>query len=478
MRMWHLHRCFHPLQERTARVERERRQFPSPVNTEESPRHRVCLSTRSLSRRGSSSRSLEHTKIMERVVITGMGAVTPCGNTLASTWSALLAGRSGAGFITLFDASDYHCRVVCEVKDWDSTALISRKKAKEMDRFIEFAVAAAMMASQDAELSLTPEEQADAGAFIGVGLGGIHTIEHMKMTIVERGASKLSPYSIPKLIANLASGQVSMALGLKGPNYSITSACSSGSHSIGEAAEWIRRGRATVMLAGGAESTISPVGIGGFQAMHALSRRSDDPTKASRPFDKDRDGFVCGEGSGVLVLESLSRAQKRGARIYAEVVGYGASSDAYHLTQPAPEGEGAQRAMRMALRDAKLNPQDIGYVNAHATSTPVGDREECMAIRSVFGERRGGSNPLMVSATKSMTGHLLGAAGAIEAIFSAMTLHEGAIAPTINVDTLDPDCAVDVVPNEARRVKVKHVLSNSFGFGGTNACLVLSRFDG
>ncbi|MFO0659013.1 MAG: beta-ketoacyl-ACP synthase II [Polyangiaceae bacterium] len=413
---------------------------------------------------------------MERVVITGMGAVTPVGLDLASTWASLVEGRSGAAPITLFDATDYAVHFACEVKNWEPTKFIERKKLKEMDRFIEFACGAAAMAAQDAGLELTDEERDEAGCFIGVGLGGLATLEKTKETILNKGPSKVSPYSIPAIIANLAAGQVSMAMKLRGPSYAVTSACSSGAHSIGEAVEWIRRGRAKVMVAGGAESTISPVGIGGFQAMYALSRRNDEPTRASRPFDKGRDGFVCGEGAGVLILESLSRALARGARIYAEVTGYGASSDAHHLTQPAPEGEGAQRAMQMALRDARLAGEAIGYVNAHGTSTPVGDKNECIAIRKVLGDRIGGPNPLAVSSTKSMTGHLLGAAGAIEAVFSAMTLHTGVIPPTINVDDQDPECAVDVVPNQARQAKVDHVMSNSFGFGGTNASLVLSRF--
>jgi 3-oxoacyl-[acyl-carrier-protein] synthase II len=413
---------------------------------------------------------------MERVVITGMGAVTPVGLDLASTWGALVEGRSGAAPITLFDATDYAVRFACEVKGWEPTKYIERKKLKEMDRFIEFACGAASMAVADAGLELTDEERDEAGCFIGVGLGGLATLEKTKETILNKGPSKVSPYSIPAIIANLAAGQVSMALKLRGPSYAVTSACSSGAHSIGEAVEWIRRGRAAVMVAGGAESTITTVGIGGFQAMYALSRRNDEPTRASRPFDKGRDGFVCGEGAGVLVLESLSRALARNARIYAEVTGYGASSDAHHLTQPAPEGEGAQRAMKMALRDAKLAGEAIGYVNAHGTSTPVGDKNECTAIRAVLGDRIGGNNPLAVSSTKSMTGHLLGAAGAIEAVFAAMTIFDGVIPPTINIDEQDPECAVDVVPNVARRAKVDHVMSNSFGFGGTNASLVLSRF--
>ncbi|RYE87437.1 MAG: beta-ketoacyl-ACP synthase II, partial [Myxococcales bacterium] len=341
---------------------------------------------------------------MERVVITGMGAVTPCGPDLPSTWASLLAGRSGAGPITLFDAIDFKVRFACEVKDWDPSRHIPRKKLKEIERFTEFALAAAGMAVADAGLVLTEAEQEEAGCIIGVGLGGLSGYEEAKATIVTRGASKLSPYTIPSVAANMASGHVSITHQLKGPSYCTTSACSSGAHAIGDAAEWIRRGVAQVMVAGGAESTVAPIGIGGFQAMFALSRRNDDPQRASRPFDRGRDGFVCGEGSGILVLESLTRAKARGARIYAEVTGYGASSDAFHITQPDPEGP--LRAMRMALRDARLNPADIGYINAHGTSTPIGDKNECQAIRRMMGDHA--DHGLLVSSTKSMTGHLLG----------------------------------------------------------------------
>ena len=411
---------------------------------------------------------------MERVVITGMGAVTPCGQDVSSTWESLLAGRSGAGPITLFDATDFKVRFACEVKNWEPTRFIARKKLKEIERFTEFALAAAKMAIEDAGLTLTEAEQEEAGCLVGVGLGGLSGIEEAKATIMERGASKLSPYTIPSIIANIAAGHITIEHHLKGPSYSTISACSSGAHAIGDAAEWIRRGVASVMVAGGAESTVSPIGIGGFQAMFALSRRNDDPTRASRPFDKGRDGFVCGEGAGIVVLESLTRARARGARIYAEVTGYGASSDAFHITQPDPEGP--QRAMRMALRDARLSAADIGYINAHGTSTPIGDKNECQAIRRVMGDHA--DKGLLVSSTKSMTGHLLGAAGAVEAIFTALALHTGQVPPTINVEEQDPECNLDVVPNEARSVKLRHAMSNAFGFGGTNTSLILSAFEG
>ena len=314
--------------------------------------------------------------VRERVVVTGMGAVTPLGNDLGSSWASLVAGRSGAAPITLFDASSFAVRFACEVKSWDASRFVERKKLKEMDHFTEFAMAAAKMAVDDAALSLAEHEEERAGCFIGVGLGGLAALEAAAKTLFEKGPAKLSPYTIPRIIANLAAGQVSIAHRLRGPSYAVTSACATGAHAIGEAAEWIRRGRADVMVAGGAESTITPIGIGGFQAMHALSRRNDAPERASRPFDRARDGFVCGEGSGALVLESLTRARRRGARIYAELTGYGASSDAFHITGPASEGEGCQRAMRMALEDAGLAADAIDHLNAHATSTSIGDKAE------------------------------------------------------------------------------------------------------
>jgi len=348
-----------------------------------------------------------------------------------------------------------------------------------MDRFTEFAMAAGKLAIEDSKLELSDEERDEAGCFVGVGLGGLWTLEKTKALLLEKGPSKISPYSIPGIIANLAAGQLSMAHGLRGPSYCTTSACSSGAHALGEAFEWIRRGRAKVMVAGGAEATVSPVGIGGFEAMMALSKRNDDPAGASRPFDSGRDGFVCGEGSGILILETLSRAKKRGAKIYAEITGYGASSDAYHLTQPAPEGEGAQRSMRMALKDAALNPADLDYINAHGTSTPVGDVGESQAILKVFGDHAqpSQSGHLWVSSTKSMMGHLLGAAGAVESAVCALAIHEGKVPPTINLTNPDPRCTLDYVPLVARERRVRHALNNSFGFGGTNCSLVFSRFE-
>ncbi len=414
---------------------------------------------------------------MERVVITGIGLVSPLAIGRNETWQALLAGKSGAAPITIFDASAFRVRFAAEVKDWDGTRFIEKKKLKEMDRFDEFALGAAKMAIDDAKLELTDEERNEAGCFIGVGLGGLMTLEKTKQVLLEKGPQKISPYSIPGIIANLAAGQVSMAHGLRGPSYCTTSACSSGAHAIGEAAEWIRRGRAQVMVCGGAEATVTPVGIGGFEAMFALSRRNDDPQKASRPFDKGRDGFVCGEGSGILVIESLTRAKKRGAKIYAEITGYGASSDANHLTQPAPHGEGAQRSMKMALKDAGVSPDAVDYINAHGTSTPVGDIAESEAITAVFGDHAT-SKKLWVSSTKSMMGHLLGAAGAVESAICALAIAEGKIPPTINLTDPDPQCTLDYVPLTARERRIRHALNNSFGFGGTNASLLLSRFEG
>ncbi len=411
---------------------------------------------------------------MERVVVTGIGLITPLAIGTAETWAALVAGQSGIAPITLFDTSAYRVKIAGEVKDWDATRFIEKKKIKELDRFSEFAMAAAKLALEDANLALTDEERELTGAIIGVGIGGLSTIEKAKQTILEKGPGKLSPYTIPGIISNLAAGQVSMAHGLKGPSFCTTSACSSGAHAVGEAAQWIRRGLAPVMIAGGSEATIQPVGIGGFEAMFALSKRNEEPTKASRPFDKGRDGFVSAEGGAVLVLESYSRATARGARIYAEVTGYGATSDAHHLTQPAPGGEGAQRAMRMALRDAKLAPEQIDYINAHGTSTPVGDVEESKAILSVFGARAA-EHGLWVSSTKSMTGHLLGAAGALEAAIAALAIHRGIVPPTINLDDPDPACSLDYVAHTSRDRSLTHVLSNSFGFGGTNVSLALSK---
>ena len=411
---------------------------------------------------------------MERVVITGLGLITPMGIGTQESWRSLLAGESGVTRITQFDPTNFRCQIGGEVKGWDPNQFIEKKKQKEMDRFTSFALACGKMALADAKLELSDEERDEAGCFVGVGLGGLQTLERTKEILSEKGSSKISAYAIVGIIANMAAGQISMNLGLRGPSFATTSACSSGAHALGEAAEWIRRGRAQVMFAGGAEATITPVCIGGFEAMMALSKRNDDPAHASRPFDKGRDGFVCGEGAGIMVLESLTHAKKRGAKIYAELTGYGASSDAYHLTSPSLDGP--QRSMRMALKDAGVNPDAVDYVNAHGTSTQIGDINESRAILGVFGDNAA-SKKLWVSSTKSAMGHLLGAAGAVESAVCVLSVAEGKIAPTINLVDQDPECTLDYVANTARERRVKHALNNSFGFGGTNCSLLFSRFE-
>ncbi|MDI1475632.1 beta-ketoacyl-ACP synthase II [Polyangium sp. y55x31] len=414
---------------------------------------------------------------MERVVITGIGLVTPNGIGTAETWRSVLAAESGIGPITLFDASQYSTRIAGEVKGFVAENFIPKKKVREMGRFAHLSVAASQLCMQDAGIELTDEDRETCGTYIGVGLGGLENLYQYAQVLLEKGPSKVSPYFIPQVIANLAAGQVAMALDLKGPSYCNTSACASSAHSIGEAFEWIRRGRTHLMLAGGTEATITGLAAAGFGAMFALSRRNDEPTRASRPWDKGRDGFIMGEGAATLLLESLSHAKRRGAKIYGEVTGYGATCDAYHLTKPAPEGEGAQRAMKQALADAKLAPTDIEYINAHGTSTPHGDIEEARAIVKVFGEHATG-HALWVSSTKSVTGHLLGGAGAVEAALSVLALQDGKVPPTANLEEQDPECVLDCVPLVARERRLRNVMSNSFGFGGTNVALVFSRFEG
>lgn len=409
---------------------------------------------------------------MERVVITGIGFVIPNGIGTLQPWEHLISGKSAIDKIQRFDASEYSSTVAGEVRVFDPAEWVSdKRKVRELDRFAQFALAATKIAIADAQLELTDEERETAGSIIGVGLGGLETIENVHTVLMTKGQKRITPYFIPAAIANMAAGQVSIQYKLKGPNFCTTSACSSSAHAIGEATQWIRRGMADVMIAGGAEATVTPLGVGGFCAMMALSKRND--STASRPWDKGRDGFVVGEGSAILVLESLTRAKKRGATIYAEVTGYGASSDAHHITQPAPEGEGAVRSMRMALKDARLNPSQLGYVNAHATSTPAGDPQEAHAMQTLLGADAG---KVMISSTKSSMGHLLGAAGAVEAAICAMAIRHEVIPPTLHLTDPDPAVAgLDLVPNEARRARVDHALSNSFGFGGTNASLVVSR---
>jgi 3-oxoacyl-[acyl-carrier-protein] synthase II len=408
-----------------------------------------------------------------RVVVTGVGLVTPLGTGVEKNWDALITGRSGIRRISRFpNVEAYASQIAGEVPDFSAEDFIEPKEIKKMDLFIQYAVAAAAMAMIDSGLKIDTDLAEQVGVIIGVGLCGIDTIETTKEALLNGGPRKISPFFIPKVISNLAPGQIAIRHGAKGINLTPTSACSSGTHAIGEAYHLIRRGLQDAVITGGAESAITPLGVGGFAAMKALSTRNDQPERASRPFDRDRDGFVIAEGSGVLILEERERALERGAKIYAEVVGYAANGDAHHMTAPAPEGEGAARCMRLALKDAGLVPSEVDYINAHGTSTEYNDANETMAIKKVFGEQ---AAKVAVSSTKSMTGHLLGAAGAVEGVFSALTLHYGVIPPTINYDNPDPQCDLDYVPNQARKADVRIVLSNSFGFGGTNACVILRR---
>jgi 3-oxoacyl-[acyl-carrier-protein] synthase II len=408
-----------------------------------------------------------------RVVVTGLGIVCPVGTGLEESWRSIVAGKSGIGPITQFDASTFPTRIAGEVKNFEAEKWMDRKELRRNDRFIHLAMAAGEMAMQDSGLDVSKEDADRIGCVVGAGLGGLATIEDTHQTFLDKGVKKIGPFFIPALIVNLAPGQLALKYGFKGPNYSPVSACATSNHSIGDAFMLIERGMADVIMTGGAEATITPLGIGGFCAARALSERNDAPEKASRPFDKNRDGFVAGEGSGILILEEYEHAKKRGARIYAELVGYGATADAYHITSPAPGGEGGARAMRMALKDAGVNPEQVGYVNTHGTSTPAGDPAECSAIKKVFGDHA--KQGLAISSTKSMTGHLLGAAGGVEAVFSVMALHTGVLPPTINVEEQDPECDLDVVPNVAREKRVDVVISNSFGFGGTNAVVAFKR---
>jgi len=408
-----------------------------------------------------------------RVVVTGLGLVSPVGIGVDASWDALVAGRSGVGPISLFDASSFPTRIAAEVKNFDPAQFMDRKEARRNDRFIQFALAAADMAVKDAGLDMAKEDPNLVGCIVGAGIGGLGTIEDEHKVFLAKGVKKIGPFFIPSLIINLAPGQISMRYGMKGPNFSPVSACATGNHSIGDAMIYIERGMADVMVTGGCEATITTLGVGGFCAARALSERNDAPEKASRPFDKNRDGFVAGEGAGILILEEYEHARRRGARIYAELVGYGATADANHITTPAPQGEGGQRAMKMALRDAGVAPDQVGYINTHGTSTPVGDVAECQAINAVFGAHA--KKGLMVSSTKSMIGHLLGAAGGAEAVITVLAIAKGVLPPTINVEEQDPECALDVVPNAAREVRVDYAMSNSFGFGGTNAVVMFKR---
>ena len=408
-----------------------------------------------------------------RVVVTGLGLVSPLGTGLEKNWQALVAGRSGIRKIDRFPNIDaFASRIAGQVPDFRAEDFIEPKEIKKMDLFIQYSVAAASMAAEDGSFKVDPEDAENVGVIIGVGLCGIDTIEATERAYLDGGPRKISPFFIPKVISNLAPGQIAIRHGAKGVNWTPTSACASGTHAIGEAYHLIRRGLQDAVIAGGAESAITPLGVGGFASMKALSTRNDEPERASRPFDKERDGFIIAEGSGVLILEERDRALKRGAKIHAEVIGYGANGDAYHITAPAPEGEGAARCMRLALKDAGIAPTDVDYINAHGTSTEYNDANETQAIKKVFGEQ---AFKLAVSSTKSMTGHLLGAAGAVEGVFSVLTLQRGIVPPTINYENPDPECDLDYVPNQARRADVQVVLSNSFGFGGTNACVIFRR---
>jgi 3-oxoacyl-[acyl-carrier-protein] synthase II len=409
--------------------------------------------------------------LKRRVVVTGLGLITPLGIGVEKTWSALCAGKSGVRRITKFDPSAHACQIAGEVTDFNPADYIEKKEIKKMDTFIHYAVGASQMAVDDAGLKVTEENADRVGVYIGSGIGGLPAIEAYHKVLLDKGPDRVSPFFIPMVIINLASGQVSMRIGARGPNSCAVTACATGNHCIGDAFRIIQHGEADAMVAGGTEAAITPLCVAGFASAKALSTRNDEPERASRPFDKDRDGFVLGEGAGVLVLEELESARRRGARIYAEILGYGMTADAHHITAPPENGAGAVRCMRLALQDAGLSPEAIGYVNAHATST-MADRIETIAIKQVFGAH---ARRLAVSSTKSMTGHLLGAAGGVEAVFSILAIHRGVLPPTINQDVPDPECDLDYIPNAARRADVRTVLSNSFGFGGVNACLILSR---
>ncbi|KRA20194.1 MULTISPECIES: beta-ketoacyl-ACP synthase II [unclassified Lysobacter] len=407
-----------------------------------------------------------------RVVITGLGIVSPLGNDLASNWDGIVNGRSGIGPITWFDASNFTTRIAGEVRDFDIGKWVGPKDAKKMDEFIHYGVAASMMAMEDAGLVVDESNAERIGALIGSGIGGLLGIEEQTIKYHEGGPRKISPFYVPSTIINMLPGQVSLLTGIKGPNFSAVSACATSNHSIGMAMRMIQYGDADVMIAGGAERGASQTSVGGFCSMKAMSTRNDDPTRASRPWDKDRDGFVLGDGAGILVLEEYERAKARGARIYCELAGFGASSDAFHMTAPSENGEGPARCMAAAFKDAKINPEDVAYLNAHGTSTPLGDLAETLAIKRALGDH---AYKTMVSSTKSMTGHLLGAAGGAEAIYSVLALHHGIIPPTINLDQPGEGCDLDYVPNVAREKKVDVTVSNGFGFGGTNGTLVFKR---
>jgi 3-oxoacyl-[acyl-carrier-protein] synthase II len=407
-------------------------------------------------------------------VVTGIGLVSPLGIGTAPNWEALCAGRSGIGRITKFDATGYAAQIAGEVKGFDPLQFVEKKDVKKMDVFIQYAIAASQFAMDDSKLQVTSQNAARVGVFIASGIGGFTTIEREHKALLEGGPRKISPFFIPSAIINLAAGQVSIRFGAKGPNSATCTACTASAHAIGDAYEIIRRNDADAMIAGGSEAAVCAMGVGGFAALRALSTRNEDPEKASRPFDKDRDGFVLGEGSGVVVLEDLEHAKRRGAPIYAELVGYGMSADAFHITAPSDDGEGAQRVMGLAMKHAGIQPTQVDYVNAHGTSTPFNDKLETLAIRKCFGPH---ADTLAVSSTKSMTGHLLGAAGGLEAGITALAVHHQVVPPTINLDNPDPECDLDYVPHRKREMKIEYALSNSFGFGGTNGALLFKRYE-
>ena len=409
-----------------------------------------------------------------RVVITGIGLVSSLGIGTSANWTALLAGTSGVGPITKFDASAFAARIAAEVKGFDPLQFVEKKDVKKMDLFIQYAIAASQFAMDDSKLQITDENAPNVGVFIGSGIGGFITIEREHESLLGGGPRKISPFFIPSAIINLAAGQVSIRFGAKGPNLATCTACSASAHAIGESFEIIKRGDADAMIAGGSEAAITPMSVGGFASMRALSTRNDEPGRASRPFDKDREGFIIGEGAGVVILEELEHAQRRAAPIYAELVGYGSSADAYHMTAPSEDGDGARRVMAMAIRKAGIRPDEVDYINAHGTSTPFNDKLETLAIKNCFGEH---ARTLAISSTKSMTGHLLGGAGGLEAGISALAVHEQIVPPTINLDNPDPECDLDYVPHTSRRMRIKYALSNSFGFGGTNAALLFKKFE-
>ena len=408
-----------------------------------------------------------------RVVVTGVGLVTPLAIGTEDSWAAIRAGKSGIGPITQFDAAAFSCRIAGEVKGFDPARYIEKKEIKKMGRFIQFAIAASDCALSNSGLKVTPETEEMVGVYIGSGIGGFEVIEREHQVLLEHGPRRISPFFIPATIVNLASGHVSIRSGAKGPNSATATACTTSAHSIGDSYRMIQRGDADAMICGGTEGAVTPMSIGGFAAMRALSTRNDEPERASRPWDRDRDGFVVGEGAGILVIEELEFSRRRGARILAEIVGYGMSADAFHLTAPSPDGDGAYRVMRNAMRDAGIAPEKVDYINAHGTSTEAGDRAETKAIKRAFGDH---AYKVAVSSTKSMTGHLLGGSGGIEAGISVMALRDQVAPPTINYENPDPDCDLDYVPNHARPMKIDYALSNSFGFGGTNGCLIFKRY--